>query len=77
MQRFAKRLLVGYVRLVAGTTRWHVEGREHLEAALKEDGSAVVCFWHGRLMLFPVDWPCPTARMCSFPRIATARSAAP
>ena len=58
-QRLAKRLLVAYVRLVAGTTRWHVEGREHLETALKEDGSAVVCFWHGRLMLFPVDWPWP------------------
>ena len=59
MQQFTRRLLVGYVRLVAGTTRWHVEGREHLEAALEEDGSAVVCFWHGRLMLFPVDWPWP------------------
>ncbi|MCY4230584.1 MAG: lysophospholipid acyltransferase family protein [Alphaproteobacteria bacterium] len=59
VQRFAKRLLVGYVRLVAATTCWRVEGREHLEAALREDGSAVVCFWHGRLMLFPVDWPWP------------------
>ena len=58
-QRLAKRLLVAYVRLVAGTTRWRVEGREHLEAALREDGSAVVCFWHGRLLLFPVDWPWP------------------
>ena len=58
-QRLAKRLLVAYVRLVAGTTRWRVEGREHLEDALREDGSAVVCFWHGRLMLFPVDWPWP------------------
>ena len=56
----AKRLWVAYVPLVAAMTRWRVEGREHLETALREDGSAVVCFWQRRLMLFPVDWPWPS-----------------
>ncbi len=57
--RLARRLLVGYVRLVAATTRWHVEGREHLDAVLREDGGTVACCWHGRLILFSAAWPLP------------------
>ncbi len=59
VQRLVRRSLTGYIRLVAGTTRWQVEGREHLDAALSEDGGAVVCLWHGRLMPVIVGWPAP------------------
>ena len=58
-QQLVRRALAGYIRLVAGTTRWHVEGREHLEAAFREDGGAVVCLWHGRLMPVIAGWPAP------------------
>ena len=58
-QRLVQRLLAGYIRLVAGTTRWHVEGREHLDAILKEEDGAVICLWHGRLMPTIAGWPSP------------------
>ncbi len=58
-RRLARRLAIGYVHLVAGTTRWRIEGREHLETALGEDGATVVCFWHSRLMLAGAEWPYP------------------
>ena len=42
-----------YIRLVNGTTRWRIEGREHYDRLLAEGTGVVVVMWHGRLVMSP------------------------
>lgn len=51
--RMGALLIAFYIRLVNATTRWHVEGQEHLDHILARDGGAIFAIWHGRLLLMP------------------------
>lgn len=42
-----------YIRLVYGTSRWTIIGREHFDAAAAENKGVILAFWHGRLMMSP------------------------
>lgn len=46
-----------YIRLVLRTTRWQVEGREHLDAVLARGTGIIPSIWHGRLFLSPTFAP--------------------
>ncbi len=50
-------LAAGWMRLVARTTRWRVEGAEVVEQAWREGGGLVGLVWHNRLMLVHSSWP--------------------
>ena len=40
----------GFLSTLSATMRFQVKGREHVDAL---QGSAIVCFWHGRLVMMP------------------------
>lgn len=46
-------LIGGYIRLVHATTRVHIDGLEHYEAAAAHGKGVILAFWHGRLMMVP------------------------
>lgn len=46
-------LVALYIRLVNATTRWQIEGQEHLDLMLAREGGVVFAIWHGRLLLMP------------------------
>ncbi|MEM1344999.1 MAG: lysophospholipid acyltransferase family protein [Pseudomonadota bacterium] len=46
-------LMAGYIRLVARTTRWQIEGAEHHRAVLAGQHGVIAAVWHGRLFLSP------------------------
>lgn len=50
-------LFAGYIWLVYRTTRWRVEGEEHLRAVSNSPAGIVGCIWHNRLMLTAAIWP--------------------
>jgi len=50
-----------YIWLVLRTTRWQVEGAEHLDALLRRGGGFIPCLWHGRLFMSPT-WAPPGRR---------------
>ncbi len=50
-----------YIRLCWRTTRWRVEGAEHLDALAARGGPLIACFWHGRLLFSPL-WAIPGRR---------------
>lgn len=50
-----------WIWLVLRTTRWQVEGREHLDALLARGGGIIPCLWHGRLFMSPT-WAPPGRR---------------
>ncbi|MCL5778831.1 lysophospholipid acyltransferase family protein [Limibaculum sp. FT325] len=50
-----------YIWLVLRTTRWQVEGGEHLDAVVSRGGGFIPCLWHGRLMMSPT-WAPPGRR---------------
>jgi hypothetical protein len=54
VQALLARLLGRYLAFALTTTRWRVEGAEHLDPV----GSAptIVAFWHRRLPLMPILW---------------------
>ena len=54
-QAMLTRLLGYYLVFALRTTRWHLEGEEHL-ASLLEGKPHVVAFWHERLPLMPILW---------------------
>ena len=56
------RLIGGYIGLVNKTTRWTEIGREHVAPFLAGEGSCILAFWHGRLMLAPHGWPLDAAK---------------
>ncbi len=49
----AARLGALYIRLVNGTTRWRIEGRERYDRLLAEGTGVIVVMWHGRLFMSP------------------------
>lgn len=50
------RLLGVYMLVVGLTTRWAHVNREAAERLWAAGGPAVICFWHGRLLLSHVGW---------------------
>lgn len=57
-QAMAARLGAAYMRLVAATTRWQINGRDAYDAALRHPGGVIACAWHGRLFMSPF-WTAP------------------
>ena len=45
-----------YVRLVAATSRWQVEGARHIAELRERHRPVIVAFWHGRMLMLPVSW---------------------
>jgi lysophospholipid acyltransferase (LPLAT)-like uncharacterized protein len=45
-----------YIRLVWITGRWEVENTEALDGLIRERKPFIICFWHGRLLMFPPAW---------------------
>jgi hypothetical protein len=54
-QAFLARLLGLYLAFALRTTRWRLEGAEHL-VPLAAGAPAVVAFWHERLPMMPMMW---------------------
>jgi len=50
------RLLGLYMLLVGHSTRWTHINREAVEKVWAAGGPAVICFWHGRIVLSHVGW---------------------
>jgi lysophospholipid acyltransferase (LPLAT)-like uncharacterized protein len=44
------------IRFVHLTGRWRTVGTEHVQPYWANGGPAIVCFWHGRLMMLPYAW---------------------
>lgn len=44
------------IRLVHATGRWRTVGAENVQPFWTKGGPAIVCFWHGRLMMLPYAW---------------------
>ncbi|WP_428410189.1 lysophospholipid acyltransferase family protein [Hyphococcus sp.] len=44
-------LIGAYIGLVYATSRWTLEGYDHVEAALKDGKGVILAFWHGRLLM--------------------------
>lgn len=57
-RRLASRAGSGYIRLLARTVRWRVEGEAHYRGALEGTGGLIVSIWHGRLIMTPT-WVVP------------------
>ncbi len=55
VQAMSARLLGRYLAFALSTTRWRLEGGEHLDA-LVGGAPAIVAFWHRRLPLMPMLW---------------------
>lgn len=45
-----------YIRLVWITGRWRVENTETLDRLIVDGKPFIICFWHGRLLMFPPGW---------------------
>lgn len=48
--------LANYMRLCAGTKRWDMRGRHHLDAVTQGGTGVVAAFWHSRIGLSFVGW---------------------
>lgn len=48
-----------YIRLLHRTMRVTFEGREVLDAARRDPGKYILCFWHSRFLLMPYSYPGP------------------
>ena len=44
-------LIGAYIGFVYATSRWTLEGYEHVEEALKDGKGVILAFWHGRLLM--------------------------
>jgi lysophospholipid acyltransferase (LPLAT)-like uncharacterized protein len=44
------------IRFAHATGRWRTVGVEHVQPYWTKGGPAIVCFWHGRLMMLPYAW---------------------
>jgi lysophospholipid acyltransferase (LPLAT)-like uncharacterized protein len=53
MQSFFSGLAAAYIRIVYWTNRWEKAGFETADRLLAADARAIVCFWHGRLLMMP------------------------
>lgn len=48
-----------YIRMLHATMRIEVRGAEALEAARRDPGHYILCFWHSRFVLMPYCYPGP------------------
>jgi lysophospholipid acyltransferase (LPLAT)-like uncharacterized protein len=55
VQALLAQLLGRYLAFALATTRWRLEGAEHLEALIG-GAPTIVAFWHRRLPLMPMLW---------------------
>lgn len=53
----AARLGAGAIAALWRTTRWQIEGRDHVDALLADGRGFVAAFWHGRLLFTPFCVP--------------------
>lgn len=53
MQSFFSGLAAGYVRFVYWTNRWEKVGYDIADRLLAQNARAIICFWHGRLLMMP------------------------
>lgn len=56
VQSIIGRLLGVYMLICGWTTRWTAVNREAAEAVWRAGGPALVCFWHGRIVLSHRGW---------------------
>lgn len=56
MQRTLAFVLAQYMRLVRATTRWTIEGQEHLQPLQDAGVGFIACAWHSRFMMTPAGW---------------------
>lgn len=56
VQSVAAWLIVRYIHLAHATTRWDVEGLEHVEAIRSAGRPLIACFWHQRIMMMRFLW---------------------
>jgi lysophospholipid acyltransferase (LPLAT)-like uncharacterized protein len=54
-QRAAAFLLGAYLAFTLRSTRWHIEGAQHL-APFRADVPVIIAFWHECLPLMPAGW---------------------
>ena len=54
-QRAAAAMLGAYLAFALRTTRWHIEGQDHLDR-FGRDVPVIVAFWHECLPLMPAGW---------------------
>jgi lysophospholipid acyltransferase (LPLAT)-like uncharacterized protein len=52
-QGLASGFAAAYIRLVYYTNRWDRVGYDIADRLLKDNRRAIVCFWHGRLLMMP------------------------
>jgi len=53
MEAFFSAVAASYIRLVYRTNRWERVGFEIADRLLGEKRRAIICFWHGRLLMMP------------------------
>jgi len=53
VQSFFSGLAASYIRLVYWTNRWERVGYEIADRLLAQNARAIICFWHGRLLMMP------------------------
>jgi lysophospholipid acyltransferase (LPLAT)-like uncharacterized protein len=61
-----------YIRLLHATMRIEARGAEVLDAARRDAGKYVLCFWHSRFVLMPYCYPVRASSCCP-PITATPR----
>lgn len=52
--RIASLAIGAYIRLVHGTSRWTLSGREHFDQAHQNGQGVILAFWHGRMLMGPM-----------------------
>lgn len=57
-QRSMAWLVANYIRLVYYTSRWHIEGIEHIEPLHAAKQAYVGAYWHSRMMVMSHIWLC-------------------
>jgi lysophospholipid acyltransferase (LPLAT)-like uncharacterized protein len=56
VQMLVGRLLGAYMLVCGWTTRWTLINRQAVEEIWAAGGPAVICFWHGRIVLSHLGW---------------------
>lgn len=56
IQEIIAGLIWAYMMLVKYTVRWEIRGKEHIQPQWDNPGSAVLCFWHGRVVGLLAGW---------------------
>jgi lysophospholipid acyltransferase (LPLAT)-like uncharacterized protein len=54
-QRAAAAMLGAYLAFALRTTRWHIDGGDHLDR-FRQDVPVIIAFWHECLPLMPAGW---------------------